>query len=1461
MKSNMLVLLGAVILLSPPARNLLGEPAGMNSIHAPAGFCAESRTSARDLSQNSGELATPFRISGVPVARTPDGKAFFGGLPAVGIPGRPALPAQTVRVLLPPDARPDSLSASIRDAVVTEIAGEWDVPPAPPYCKSGGEAVWPIGRRIQAGRDMDVYSSGKHYPDSHLGDIVAGAWREWKVVSVAVFPYRYNPVTRKLLFIEKGDLVVQYGRDGARSGVSPGISATGAAAPAPGRTRRNVLSSVVNPEAASGYDPGYVQPVPSAVTADMVILTTSSIQSNSAKLAEFKAAKEVMGLSMLIVTEGTSMDDYHYVSGSSCDQRADNIRGWLTNPYASMGIEYALLIGNPDPGSFGSSRSVPMKMCYPRNAQPSDKQSPTDMYYAELTGNWDNNTNGVYGEYADVGSGGIDMMCEVAVGRIPVYDTNTAQIGYLDSILDKTKAYELAPARSWRSNYLGSASFQTDDFAVDGAEMIEHFRTNVCVPNAWTSTRLYQQGSKHASCDSAYASDYELRGAAFGGNTNHHHYHWQSIDFGVVMWWGHGADTWTQVGPNIASDGVLFTNAHASGLDNSHPSFLFPCSCNNGYPETTNNLCVSVLRNGAIAALAPSRVTWAVNIKWLVSYLMYSDNASYNYHAARRMIEQDEPIGDAINWLHANASVSYWQDSALMNHFDFNIYGDPSVGLRTTGLRTLTVVSAHGGAWPGTVTATNNAALFQAVTNSPVAVGSTQLLECVRGVVQGNAYAQVSPTNVTLVLTNDSTLTWQWETNYPLSVMTSGYGTANMTAGWFRSYSNVSVTAAPGPNWHFAGWSGDTQGDTNSTTMILLMDRARTIQAGFATNEPAAITANPQSLTNNPGTAASFSVAATGTPPLYYQWQKNSQGIPMATSQTFTIASVAAGNAGVYRCLVSNIVNAVTSSAATLAINEPAAITGNPQSLTNNPGSTARFSVTATGTAPLHYQWWKDGVNIWQATNATCTIAPVTPGDAGSYQCMVNNMVNVTNSAAATLSVNEPAVITGNPASLTNSVETAASFSVTAAGTAPLYYQWQKNAADIALATNPSYTIASVGLGDAGGYRCLVGNMVNVATSATATLAVRKLAQTITFPAIPAQNLTNTVTLSATASSGLPVSFAVASGPGRLEAGVLSFTQTGVVRVAASQAGNTIYAEAAPVTNLVTVTGGGRAAMNDYDGNGASELAVYDNTGHWYAYSLESGLATVWQVPWGWPGAETAPGDYDGDAVSDLCVYDQNTGCWYAWNHAREELILWARPWGWPGAETAPGDYDGDAISDLAVYDQPSGYWYIITPADAVLAWGLPWGWPGAITVPGDYDGDARSDICVYDSNTGYWYAQTLAGTVLAWEQPWGWPGATTVPGDYDGDRKDDLAVYDQPSGNWYAWSQAEGQVLVWAMPWGWTGAVPVPGDYDGDRTADLAVFDTIQGYWYVWSAANNGLVAWAQPWGWPGAYPPGGRE
>ena len=57
---------------------------------------------------------------------------------------------------------------------------------------------------------------------------------------------------------------------------------------------------------------------------------------------------------------------------------------------------------------------------------------------------------------------------------------------------------------------------------------------------------------------------------------------------------------------------------------------------------------------------------------------------------------------------------------------------------------------------------------------------------------------------------------------------------------------------------------------------------------------------------------------------------------------------------------------------------------------------------------------------------------------------------------------------------------------MTATGTAPLYYQWQKNATNISLATNSTYTIGAVTTNDAGSYRCRVSNVVNAATSSVA---------------------------------------------------------------------------------------------------------------------------------------------------------------------------------------------------------------------------------------------------------------------------------------------------------------------------------------------------------------------------------------
>ena len=338
----------------------------------------------------------------------------------------------------------------------------------------------------------------------------------------------------------------------------------------------------------------------------------------------------------------------------------------------------------------------------------------------------------------------------------------------------------------------------------------------------------------------------------------------------------------------------------------------------------------------------------------------------------------------------------------------------------------------------------------------------------------------------------------------------------------------------------------------------------------------------------------------------------------------------------------------------------------------------------------------------------------------------------------------------------------------------------------------------------------------------TGTLVVAQASQSITFP-IPGLKKTNEVVgLAATASSGLPVSFDVLSGPGLLTGGTnLSFTDAGIVRVVASQPGDGNWLAAAGVTRLFRA--GGSPLWTDYDGDGISDMAVHGSTnGNWYIRKV-SGAVLCWATNFGTAQMIAVPGDYDGDGVADLTAYDEQSGNWYARTPAGLDLMIGTN-WGYPGAAPVPGDYNGDGMFDLAVYDEARGNWYVKTLENDVLVLGTNWGYPGAVAVPGDYNGDGASDLAVYDQSSGNWFVRTIQGEVLTGGTNWGYPGTVSVPGDYDADGVSDMAVYDEVRGDWYIRS-FNGPILLWGENWGFWGAVPVPGDYDGDGMADLAVY------------------------------------
>ncbi len=168
-------------------------------------------------------------------------------------------------------------------------------------------------------------------------------------------------------------------------------------------------------------------------------------------------------------------------------------------------------------------------------------------------------------------------------------------------------------------------------------------------------------------------------------------------------------------------------------------------------------------------------------------------------------------------------------------------------------------------------------------------------------------------------------------------------------------------------------------------------------------------------------------------------------------------------------------------------------LTGQPATQSAVVGSPVTFSVSATNDSPLSYQWGKAGVAIAGATSSTYTISSVTLGDAGDYSVVVSDLYSSATSATAVLIVGQTLVA---PTFIVQPVSSAifAGYSKTfvaeVIGTPTPTYQWQKNGINIAGATNPTLTLASIQLSAAGSYALVATNSAGSVTSRFARLVV-----------------------------------------------------------------------------------------------------------------------------------------------------------------------------------------------------------------------------------------------------------------------------------------------------------------------------------------------------------------------------------
>ena len=184
---------------------------------------------------------------------------------------------------------------------------------------------------------------------------------------------------------------------------------------------------------------------------------------------------------------------------------------------------------------------------------------------------------------------------------------------------------------------------------------------------------------------------------------------------------------------------------------------------------------------------------------------------------------------------------------------------------------------------------------------------------------------------------------------------------------------------------------------------------------------------------------------------------------------------------------VSNAFGSVTSSAATLAVNQTA-ITTQPAGATVNAGASATFTVAAAGMLAPTYQWYFNGQAIPGATNSSYTVSNAQITDEGAYVAMAANFFGGCTSDPANLIVLSPPIITTQPVAQTVSAGGAATLSVVASSA--LNYQWQLNGAPISGATNATLALANTGTTQGGVYTVVASNTFGMITSNPVSVTV-----------------------------------------------------------------------------------------------------------------------------------------------------------------------------------------------------------------------------------------------------------------------------------------------------------------------------------------------------------------------------------
>jgi len=278
--------------------------------------------------------------------------------------------------------------------------------------------------------------------------------------------------------------------------------------------------------------------------------------------------------------------------------------------------------------------------------------------------------------------------------------------------------------------------------------------------------------------------------------------------------------------------------------------------------------------------------------------------------------------------------------------------------------------------------------------------------------------------------------------------------------------------------------------DYRVANQFALSDAARVSLSILAPTSQVVITSPPAGATVNPGTAVTLSVVAVSSLPMTYEWRRNGFTLVSGPSPSFVLGPASEALEGDYEVMVSNSQSSETSSVAVLRVNDPVTIITEPGNDSVVEGGSKTFTVAATGTGRLDYQWFKNDAPLPTEISSSLLISNALESSGGTYRCEVTNVVGTKSTQPFVVTVLlKPRIVT-QPTPLGLRIDRRAVLRVVAQGAGPLTYQWYKGGIEVPGATKSELSFVRVRESNIGIYTVKVSNPFGSVDSEPAPLFV-----------------------------------------------------------------------------------------------------------------------------------------------------------------------------------------------------------------------------------------------------------------------------------------------------------------------------------------------------------------------------------